>query len=73
MQAGSTRPKVKSNWGMLGAPPDNCRGMKTLILDLDETLVHSQFNQIKNPDYIIPVNIEGNVCNIFVKKRPGVD
>ncbi len=47
--------------------------MKTLVLDLDETLVHSQFNQIKNPDYIIPVDIEGNTCNIFVQKRPGVD
>ena len=44
-----------------------------MVLDLDETLVHSQFNQIKNPDYVIPVNIDGNVCNIFVQKRPGVD
>ena len=47
--------------------------MKTLVLDLDETLVHSQFNQIKNPDFVIPVNIDGNVCNIYVQKRPGVD
>ena len=47
--------------------------MKTLVLDLDETLVHSQFNQIKNPDFVIPVDIEGNICNIYVQKRPGVD
>lgn len=47
--------------------------MKTLVLDLDETLVHSQFNQIKNPDFVIPVDIDGNVCNIYVQKRPGVD
>ena len=47
--------------------------MKTLVLDLDETLVHSQFNQIKNPHYVIPVDIEGNVCSIYVQKRPGVD
>jgi RNA polymerase II subunit A small phosphatase-like protein len=51
---------------LLGPQPDQFKGMKTLVLDLDETLVHSQFNQIKNPDYVIPVNIDGSVCNIFV-------
>jgi TFIIF-interacting CTD phosphatase-like protein len=65
--------KQAHQYGMLGPPPDRCRGMKCLVLDLDETLVHSQFNQIKNPDYTIPVDIEGNICNIFVSKRPGVD
>lgn len=25
------------------------------------------------PDYIVPVEIEGSVCNIYVLKRPGVD
>jgi TFIIF-interacting CTD phosphatase-like protein len=44
-----------------------------LILDLDETLVHSQFKQVKKPDYVIPVDIEGRICNIFVLKRPGTD
>jgi RNA polymerase II subunit A small phosphatase-like protein len=71
---GSSRPRVgKQNFGMLGPQPEHNKGWKTLVLDLDETLVHSQFNQIKNPDYIIPVNIDGNVCNIYVQKRPGVD
>ena len=71
---GATRPKtLKGAHGMLGPQPERSRGMKTLVLDLDETLVHSQFNQIKNPDYVIPVNIDGQVCNIFVQKRPGVD
>ena len=58
---------------MLGPQPEKSRGRKTLVLDLDETLVHSQFNQIKSPDYVIPVNIDGASCNIFVSKRPGVD
>ena len=58
---------------MLGQQPEKNKGMKTLVLDLDETLVHSQFNQIKNPDFVIPVDIEGNICNIYVQKRPGVD
>jgi carboxy-terminal domain RNA polymerase II polypeptide A small phosphatase len=28
---------------------------------------------VKKPDYIIPVDIEGRVCNIFVLKRPGAE
>ncbi len=31
------------------------REKKTLVLDLDETLVHSSFEIVENPDYIIPV------------------
>ena len=31
------------------------------MLDLDETLVHSSFKPIPDPDYIIPVEIEGKV------------
>ena len=47
-------------------------GKKTLVLDLDETLVHSSFKPIENPDIILPVEIEGNICNIFILVRPGV-
>jgi TFIIF-interacting CTD phosphatase-like protein len=28
---------------------------KTLVLDLDETLVHSSFEMVENADYVIPV------------------
>ncbi len=38
---------------------------KTLVLDLDETLVHSSFKPIPDPDYIIPVEIEGKVRSEF--------
>lgn len=71
-QRGAHKKQI-NQFGMLGPPPEKDRGKKCLVLDLDETLVHSQFNQIKSPDYTIPVYIEGNVCNIFVSKRPGVD
>lgn len=71
-QRGAQKKQI-NQFGMLGPPPEKDRGKKCLVLDLDETLVHSQFNQIKSPDYTIPVDIEGNVCNIFVSKRPGVD
>jgi RNA polymerase II subunit A small phosphatase-like protein len=58
---------------MLKPMPEYCKGRKTLVLDLDETLVHSQFKPVKKPDYTIPVDIEGKFCNIFVLKRPGTD
>ncbi|KDD71757.1 NLI interacting factor-like phosphatase [Helicosporidium sp. ATCC 50920] len=48
-------------------------GKKTLVLDLDETLVHSSFKPVAAPDYIIPVEIEGRVVDVYVLKRPYVD
>jgi carboxy-terminal domain RNA polymerase II polypeptide A small phosphatase len=44
-----------------------------LVLDLDETLVHSSFKAPPKPDIILPVEIEGNVCNVFVLIRPGTE
>lgn len=35
------------------------RGKKTLVLDLDETLVHSSFTPIDKPDIVQPVEIDG--------------
>ncbi|MEW5302483.1 MAG: hypothetical protein WDW36_005264 [Sanguina aurantia] len=46
---------------------------KTLVLDLDETLVHSSFKPIPNPDYIIPVEIDGKMVDVYVLKRPWMD
>jgi len=46
---------------------------KTLVLDLDETLVHSSFKPITNADFIIPVEIEDTINYVYVVKRPGVD
>ncbi len=40
----------------------------TLVLDLDETLVHSSFKPIPNPDYIIPVEIDGKTVDVYVLK-----
>lgn len=48
-------------------------GRKTLILDLDETLVHSSFKPIMDPDFIIPVEIEGRIVDVYVLKRPLMD
>lgn len=43
------------------------------MLDLDETLVHSSFKLVPNADYIIPVELDQQVHNVYVLKRPGVD
>lgn len=54
--------------GSLGFPGN---GKPTLVLDLDETLVHSSFKPIAEPDFVIPVTIEGHVHHVYVLERPG--
>ncbi|ACO61135.1 predicted protein, partial [Micromonas commoda] len=45
-----------------------------LVLDLDETLVHSSFKPVPNADYVIPVEIDpGTLTDVYVLKRPYVD
>ena len=47
---------------------------KTLILDLDETLVHSAFTPFsRKSDFILNINIEGENKTLYVLKRPHVD
>lgn len=58
---------------VIGPPAPEDIGKKTLVLDLDETLVHSSFKPVASPDYIIPVEIEGRVVDVYVLKRPHVD
>ena len=48
-------------------------GRKTLVLDLDETLVHSSFRPVPDADFVIPVDIDGRVVDVYVLKRPHVD
>ena len=51
---------------VIGPQKEHDRGLKTLVLDLDETLVHSSFTPIEAPDLILPVEIEGSICNVYV-------
>jgi carboxy-terminal domain RNA polymerase II polypeptide A small phosphatase len=53
-------------------PPQNerDRGKKTLVLDLDETLVHSSFKPIDNPHIVQGVEIDGKTQYVYVLKRP---
>ena len=44
---------------------------KTLVLDLDETLVHSSMTPFqKESDLEIKINVKGNLYNVYVLKRP---
>ncbi|SMN18613.1 similar to Saccharomyces cerevisiae YLR019W PSR2 Functionally redundant Psr1p homolog, a plasma membrane phosphatase involved in the general stress response [Maudiozyma saulgeensis] len=46
---------------------------KCLVLDLDETLVHSSFKYLRSADFVLPVDIDDQIHNVYVIKRPGVD
>ncbi|KAJ6454359.1 NIF-domain-containing protein [Mycena sanguinolenta] len=56
-------------------PPISPRhlGRKCLVLDLDETLIHSSFKSFAQPDFILPVEIDSQWHRFHVLKRPGVE
>ena len=45
-------------------------GKKTLVLDIDETLVHSSFFPFEKNDLVLKVNFDGVFYNIYVLVRP---
>jgi len=49
------------------------KGKKTLVLDLDETLVHSSFFPFEKNDIVLNVNLDGVYYNIYVLIRPWVE
>jgi RNA polymerase II subunit A small phosphatase-like protein len=49
------------------------KNKKCVVIDLDETLVHSSFTPVSNPDFVIPVEIDGTIHQVYVMKRPFVD
>lgn len=66
------QPVEQKQWLLPPLKPE-MQGKKCLVLDLDETLVHSSFKLIHQADFTIPVEIEGSYHNVYVIKRPGVD
>ena len=58
---------------MIGPAAPRDKHKKCLVLDLDETLVHSSFKPVPNPDFIIPVEIEDKTVEVYVLKRPYMD
>lgn len=58
---------------VIGPAAAHDKHKKCLVLDLDETLVHSSFKPVPNPDFIIPVEIEDKTVEVYVLKRPHMD
>ncbi|KAL8447551.1 hypothetical protein Emed_004339 [Eimeria media] len=54
------------------AAPQLLQGKKTLVLDLDETLVRSTFAKPSVYTFIIKVDLDGKERPIYINKRPGV-
>eukprot|EP01062_Namystynia_karyoxenos_P056947 TRINITY_DN47892_c0_g1_i1.p1 TRINITY_DN47892_c0_g1~~TRINITY_DN47892_c0_g1_i1.p1 ORF type:complete len:320 (+),score=64.81 TRINITY_DN47892_c0_g1_i1:98-1057(+) len=59
-------------WGSPCKEPGQGDGRKVLIVDLDETLVHSCFEACQC-DIQLPIVVDGQKCIAYVKKRPGCD
>lgn len=68
-----TDASIKAPTSLLAPARDDLIDRKCLVLDLDETLVHSSFKYLPQADFVIPVEIEGQYHNVYVIKRPGVD
>lgn len=59
--------------GLLPPQAKEHQGRICLVLDLDETLVHSSFKPVPNADYVVPIEIDGHHHSVYVLKRPYVD
>jgi carboxy-terminal domain RNA polymerase II polypeptide A small phosphatase len=57
----------------IGPVDKSNKGKKCLVLDLDETLVHSSLREESLAHMVIPVNIDNAIHDVYVIKRPGVD
>lgn len=51
--------------------PKEKESKKTLVLDLDETLVHSSFVVAPEAQMVIPIEVEDNSWSVYVQVRPG--
>jgi len=66
-------PIVEATQGLLEPQLPQFYGKKTLVLDLDETLVHSSFEPCENPDIVLPIRMQGSTYRINVMIRPGTE
>ncbi|CAG9471834.1 unnamed protein product [Plasmodium vivax] len=58
---------------LLGEQREEERGRKTIVLDLDETLVHSTLRGERYNSFRIHIELGDGRCVIHVNKRPGVE
>jgi Dullard-like phosphatase family protein len=55
---------------LLMRAPQNLSGRKCLVLDVDETLVHSSYKPTVKYDVHLACEVNGSICNIYVSYRP---
>lgn len=60
----------KETGGFLPLQKDSLK--KTLILDMDETLIHTDFSPSFNYENILEVVLDGDKTTVFLSLRPGV-
>ena len=65
--------KLNSEKLLLPPKSQEFSNKKTLILDLDETLVHSSFTPFEKNDIVLNVDFEGVMYNIYVLVRPDAE
>lgn len=70
---GTGNRSVSGKSELLGPALEGDKGRLCLVLDLDETLVHSSFQPTSYFDFQIQVQIEGMCHDVYVAKRPYVD
>jgi len=58
---------------LLPPPRPEDRNLITLVLDLDETLVHGSLHEIPSPDLIVPCVLNHQHFKVYIRKRPGVE
>jgi RNA polymerase II subunit A small phosphatase-like protein len=64
--------EMPESQGLLGPRDSSDIGRKCLVLDLDETLVHSSFQPV-TCSFSVPIVLEGIQHEVYVMKRPFVD
>lgn len=57
---------------LLEPQPSSVFGRNTLVLDLDETLIHSSFTETHS-DFRLQIQVDNQGFQVYVLKRPGVD
>lgn len=58
---------------LLPRPMSNTVGKKCLILDVDETMVHSSYQPTHHYDVHLPLKVNGAICNVYVAVRPHLE
>ncbi|CAD8143000.1 unnamed protein product [Paramecium octaurelia] len=57
----------------LGIDTPKSHARKLCVLDLDETLVHSQFKADNGYDFLLDIIVQSQLFKVFVTVRPGVE